>query len=350
MKHDTRASRRLRGLAAVAVAAGLSLLAAGCGQSAPKPAPPPVPSASAVPGEVSADTSQSAVSGGALFGGNTPLAAEAAKLGRRLAIVRIYDTFGDSFPGSNSQFLASGSTALVSLDSNGPSYASIAAGDEDGEISSFLKSVNRAALQYHLSAIYVSFEHEPDNPKHHRYGTPAQFIQAWDHVHQLAASDHLNWNDGGRLHWVLILIHSSFSNGRASRFFPGAGEVDGLGADGYDTLACREASGYVTAKQRAQVTPNAIFDPAISFAEQQGGLPVFISEWGSDDPGSSTQPEFIRAMQDFVAANPEIAAVMYWDSGGTGCNYSVNSSSSSVAALAAMARSRALAGHVFLPR
>ena len=59
--------------------------------------------------------------------------------------------------------------------------------------------MERSAVKYHLPAIYVTFEHEADVLTHHRaLGTPAQFIQAWDHIHQLAAAAHLNWNDGGR--------------------------------------------------------------------------------------------------------------------------------------------------------
>src|SRR5207248_10410230 len=106
-------------------------------------------------------------SGGVLFGGNAALAAEATMLGRKLDGVRVYAQIGENFPGwRNSQLLADGSTLLVSLDSSGYSYASIAAGNQDAAISAFLKSVNQAAIRYHLGAIYVSFEHEPDN-RHH---------------------------------------------------------------------------------------------------------------------------------------------------------------------------------------
>ena len=45
---------------------------------------------------------------------------------------------------------------------------------------------------------------------------------------------------------------------------------------------------------------------------------------------------FIRQMQAFVDANPLIAAALYWDSEVPHCNYELNNSSSSLAALTSM--------------
>src|SRR5207248_5806038 len=132
-------------------------------------------------------------------------------------------------------------TVLVSLDSNGASYASIAAGKHDRAILAFLKSVQAAAVRHHLGAIYICFEHEPDGPQHFSLGRPPAFVRAWDHVHRLAASAHLNWYDGGRLHWVWILIHGSFEHPWAGKFWPGAGEADIIAVDGYNSYACRMA-------------------------------------------------------------------------------------------------------------
>src|SRR5205814_3841662 len=132
--HRVLARRRL---VMAATAAGLALLMAGCGGS---PGSPPGPGGSPGQGGGSgfvspADESpgtggRSGVSGGVLFGGNAALAAEATMLGRKLDVVRVYAQIGENFPGwRNSQLLADGSTLLVSLDSSGYSYASIAAGN-----------------------------------------------------------------------------------------------------------------------------------------------------------------------------------------------------------------------------
>ncbi len=278
--------------------------------------------------------------GNALFGGNDGLVQEEHALGRSLAIIRVYYHIGETFPViSDRLHMAEGSTLLVSLDSNGPSYASIAAGREDATIRTFLRAVNQAAFRYHLAAIYISFEHEPDGPQHAGLGSPAEFTKAWDHVHQLATSAHLNWNDGGRLRWVLILIHSSYANGAANPYWPGAGEVDIVAADGYNSFGCGRWASQIS-------TPAELFNPVLGFAWARGGLPVFISEWGSEDVTPSAQPQFIREMQAYVTANKAIAATMYWDDGGRRCNYRVDGHPASLAALAAMGHAPFMQGSV----
>ena len=274
-----------------------------------------------------------------LFGGDVPLTKEEPQLGRRLAIVRVYDLVGQHFPDRREATLMSqGSTILVSFDTyprQGPSYASIAAGREDGTIRAFLDSVEQAAVEYRLRAIYVTFEHEANNVSLHAgLGSPAEFARAWDHVHQLAVDAHLDWNQGGRLHWVLILTHWGYINKSASSYWPGAGEVDIIAADGYNTGGCRHPS---HGGQDPPVTPASLFSDVVGFAVAHGRKPVFIAEWGSVAyPSPSVRVNFIREMQAFVDANPLIAATLYWDSEVPHCNYEVNNSSSSLAALASM--------------
>jgi hypothetical protein len=290
----------------------------------------------------------------AMFGGDTPLVQLEGRLGRNLAIVRIYDEIGESFNNSIvDHFMASGSTLLVSLDTpmHGPTYASIASGRYDATISSFLRQMNQAAVTYHLRAIYVDFEHEADVPENHvGLGTPAEFVQAWDHIHHLATAAGLDWNQGGRLHWVLIFTHTAYfpvhNNPNwpgASAFWPGSSEVDIVGVDGYNAVNCRHArpgSDYV-AHGTQMLTPAELFQPTVNFAFAHGDLPVFVAEWASVPYTSPVvQPDFIRQMENFVAGHPEIAGALYWnDHGqGNGCNYELDNRPASLAALAAMGR------------
>jgi hypothetical protein len=293
------------------------------------------------------------VSSGVMFGGDVPLATEESKLGRKLAIVRVYDRMGQHFTNPKiTRLMAAGTTVLASLDTfphKGPGYAAIAAGHEDKVIKSWLDQVEQSAVKYHLPAIYVTFEHEANVPSHHRgLGTPAQFVKAWQHIHKLAAAAHLNWNDGGRLHWVFILTHFAYSNGQASRFWPGTHEVDAVGADGYNTGGCRKARAShasFTTGRTPPVTPASLFTSVVRFAAGHGSLPVFIAEWGSvayTNPNSRVT--WIREMQAFLQANPEITAALYWDSQVPPCNYIVNNSPASLSALSSMARAPAMQG------
>jgi hypothetical protein len=285
--------------------------------------------------------SPSGVSGGALFGGNYPVVPLEKSLGRKLAIVRLYYFIGQAFPGpaKYQKLMAHGRTALVSMDA-GSTYASIAAGEHDAEILTFLKAVNQTAVKDHLGSIYITFEHEPDSVHHRKMGAPVQFLQAWDHIHQLAVSHGLDWNDGGRLHWVLILIHNTYGSWRVGEFWPGNSEVDLVAADGYNSAGCGSGG------QRQQQTPADTFGPLLKFAASHGNLPVFLAEWGSDDIPSGEQATYISQMQSFVAQNTAIAGAMYWDTHVGNCDYKVNGNATSTAALATMGHSAALQGHV----
>jgi hypothetical protein len=338
--------------------AGLAMAVAGCGLAAPRVTASMIPAAAheAIPssagegslgllepggprkhaGPVSGSPDM-AYLGGALFGGNDGLARQEHALGRKLAIIRTYYHIGEIFPvASDRERMAAGATLMVSLDSDGPSYASIAAGNQDATIRAFLRSVNQAAVRYHLRAIFISFEHEPDGPQHAGLGSAAQFARAWDHVHALAAWAGLNWNNGGRLHWVLILIHGTYEHPTA--YWPGNGEVDIVAADGYNSYHCGKWNPNLIS------TPARLFDPLLSFARSHGGMPVIVAEWGGDTVVPSLQVQFIQRMQRYVASNPQIKAAMYWDDGGTPCNYRVDGRPASLAALAAMGRAPALQG------
>ena len=368
----------------MAIAACLALLVAGCGSASVVKLPPHHSNAASGPvggsGVSQANEGQSGllgtgkggrngakqgggslaarsgIRGGDLFGGNENVAQLSGQLGRTLAIVRVYYTIGDSFPWAQHRALmAHGSTLLVSLDTHtgGLTYAAIAAGQADAQIRGFLESVNQAAVQYHLPAIYMDFEHEADDSHHVGLGSPAQFVQAWDHVHALAVAAHLDWNDGGRIHWALILSHMAYepmasrpswarSDGWAGDYWPGANEVDIVAADGYNSGNCQQGPGFKAAPLEQ---PTMLFNPVVAFAQANGGLPVFISEFGSiPNPPQDVQTTFIQQMQSYVASTPQVTAALFWEgrSANGPCNYTINTSA--IPALAAMGRSPMLQG------
>ena len=292
------------------------------------------------------------VGGGVMFGGDVPMVPEEKALGRTLAIVRVYDLVGHSFANRLVDgIMAQGSTLLVSLDTypGMTSWAGIAAGQQDASITSFLESVNQSAIHYRLPAIYFTFEHEANVSAHHAgLGTPAQFVQAWDHVHQIAVNHHLLWSQGGRIHFALILTHFAYINGSVSQWWPGTNEVDIVAADGYNTGGCRIArknhSGFSTGVTPPE-SPSSLFSAVVQFAAGHGGLPIFIAEWGSVEYANpSVRVNWIQQMQSFVAANPAIHATLYWDSSVPPCNYVINNSPPSVSAMASMAHSALMQG------
>jgi hypothetical protein len=292
------------------------------------------------------------VAGAVMFGGDVPLGAEQPALGRNLAIVRVYDRLGQSFQSRKVDgFMAHGTTLLMSLDTypGGTPYTAITAGQKDATITAFLESMNSSAIHYRLPAIYFTFEHEANvSGTHQGLGTAAEFIQAWDHVHQIAVDHHLLWNQGGRIHFTLILTHFFYNNGKAIQWWPGANEVDIVAADGYNTGGCRIARKHHTGFTYGVTPPESpasLFTGVVQFAAAHGGLPVFIAEWGSVAYANpSVRVNWINQMQSFFAGNPTIHAAMYWDSQVPPCNYIINNSPSSLSALAAMGRSALMQG------
>ena len=291
------------------------------------------------------------VGNGVMFGGDVPLAAVESALGRSLAIVRVYDRLGDPFENRMvDNFMAHGTTILVSLDTfpGMLTYSAITAGQRDASITSYLESMNQSAIRYRLPAIYFTFEHEANVAANHQgLGTSAQFIQAWDHIHQIAVDHHLLWNQGGRIHFVLILTHFYYNNGKAIQWWPGANEVDIIAADGYNTGGCRTArnSGQPFTGRTPPESPSSLFTGVVQFAAAHGGLPVFIAEWGSVPwANPSVRVNWIQQMQSFVAANPAIHATLYWDSRVLQCNYILNGSPTSLSALASMGQSALMQG------
>ena len=319
----------------------------------------PAVQASAKP-MLAAQPATGGVTGGALFGGTYPLVAEQGNLGRKLSIVRLYYMIGQKFTTPHiKQLMSHGTTVLASLDvphGDGTTYASIAAGHQDTQIRTWLTQAEQDAVTYHIPAVYVTFEHEANDPANSVNGTSAEFIKAWDHIHALAAKAHVNVGNGGRLRWALILEHLAYFPpsqrpkwslrlGLATHYWPGAANVDVVAADGYNRGGCRS---HKTAKPtEAAVTPGSLFNPVLAFATAHGGKPVFLAEWASAfySGAPAFQTNFINAMKAYVLANPRIVAAMYWDSHGFfGCSFAVNGHASSVSALAVMGR--VVTGHL----
>ena len=106
------------------------------------------------------------VSSGVMFGGDVPLAAEEAEPRPQAGDRPRLRPHRPAVPaaGGGPDHGAGQHGAGEPGHSAGPATRPSRPASEDATISAFLKAVNQAAIQYHLAAIYVTFEHEPDVP------------------------------------------------------------------------------------------------------------------------------------------------------------------------------------------
>jgi len=188
---------------------------------------------------------------------------------------------------------ADGSTPMLSW-SAAPltTAAAIAAGSQDARITAAAQALKAEGITIDLRPFY-----EFDQPKGHpRYiGTPAEVIAAWRHTWSIFQSV-----GATNVKFVWCPMSFDYTSGVAQQSWPGAGYVDYAAADGYN---------FPGRKWRSF---GEIFASAYAFSVAQG-RPFFIAETAS--PGTDPRtPSWIAGAAQWVAASPNVAAVVYFDS------------------------------------
>ncbi|MEO5744263.1 MAG: hypothetical protein ABIQ53_06685, partial [Terracoccus sp.] len=82
--------------------------------------------------------------------------------------------------------------------------------------------------------VWVTFDHEPDNPAKTALGSGADFVRAWRHVHDLYTSA-----GATNAVWVLVMIGTQPGLARAATMYPGNDVVDWISWDVYNASGCR---------------------------------------------------------------------------------------------------------------
>ena len=221
-----------------------------------------------------------------------------AETGRKLAIDHIYVHLGTPLPYTRFAWdRANGRLPLVDWDLIDPFYtwSQIAAGKAD----QIINADARAAAAY-KGPILLSFHHEPEYGVP-RYGTPAQFVAAWQHV-----VDRFRAARATNVLWIWILGSEVFRQGTADGWFPGRSYVDYVGADGYN---------YAFAKAGARWRTVAdLFDSFYAWSADKH-LPAMITETGCledpTDPGRKAA--WFNQADAWLHTHPDIKAFMYFN-------------------------------------
>jgi len=125
--------------------------------------------------------------------------------------------------------------------------------------------------------------------------TPAQFVQAWRHVHDIFATV-----DAKNVQWVWSPV-----SGAPEQFFPGVQYVNRLG------VTC--LNGGTAAFNQGWRSFAAICGPSIQQLHALApGLPIDLSEVGSAEAGGS-KATWIAGMFAYLAHHPEVKSLIWFD-------------------------------------
>jgi hypothetical protein len=264
--------------------------------------------------------------------------AEAAA-GREFDMVYAFHDINDAIPSSyDKSVVDAGQILHIDIDSRdygSPdpytiSWRAVA----DGEYDEQLNAQARGIASLH-APVFVTFDHEPNQPGRAALGSPADFVEAWRHVHDVfetAAATNAVWV------WVVMSWPPALAT--ALRMWPGNDYVDWISWDAYNSSGCR--SGAIDPGKYRTFADAAL--PFLTWIKANGpaaGIdvhkPMMISETGTvglpSEPAAQT--DWFRGMATTLGAHPRIKAVTLWDHLGSspGCDFRFVDRSGSLATL-----------------
>ena len=302
MTHSSR-SRLVRALTSFALAAivpGL-LNVAPAGASRPDPAPPAAPPALTRPAD-----------GGAMIGWHEDgddlgvMRRNEQSLGKRFAVVRLYHQW--KAPGRRAAELVADGRLLIS--SHKPpaprdgGWRAVASGREDA-------AIRRLAAAYgaYGREVIFSFHHEPhddasDVKRGGAYGTAAEYVAAFRHLHRVFAEEGVAASAGGKVFFAYIATGSQAlagsPAGSADRMYPGDDVVDVLAHDRYNWGSCRNERWESFAENWA---------PLVALAKAHA-KPLIPGEFGSP-PGPGDRNAWFDEAARWMKSDPDARQWMW---------------------------------------
>jgi hypothetical protein len=276
-------------------------------------------------------TPSSPSAGSVMWGMNDSTAFDSTEqgLGRSFALVREYRRLDESFVNTRMTSLSNSGHALVisvrsMLKSGYVKYSTISSGKYD---STFLKGF--AALNALKTRPFFIFQHEADSTAAKASCTSSsdsvcgpQFVQAWDHVYNLAKSHGYT-----RLIFAWTITSYGFNpqtHVRNNYYWPGTGYTDWIGVDAYNGGCNQSWWGSFHDMMNYSVTWIQAHAPAKNiimpeFGATEGSTSGAKATWFNNIPSALTQTGYTM-----------IKGVSYWNEApGTKCNFKINTSTSS---------------------
>jgi hypothetical protein len=303
---------------------------------------------------------------GALLGVEPPepsltgLGQAEASVGRPVDLVYSFHDINDVVPSAfDRSVVASGRVLHIDIDSRDyddpdPAtvpWAAVASGAYDQDLRAMAQGV--ASLH---APVFVTFDHEPDQPARAAVGTPAEFVAAWRHVHDLFVDE-----GATNAVWVWVVMALPQTYAATPAFWPGDQYVDWVSWDSYDEAACRDGGPDPAHFQTFRTATLGYLTWLRAHADATGidlEKPMMISETGTvvvpvpGDGSGATSPTttWYDEVPDVLRAEPAIKAVTLWDHTGSdpACDFRLGQSTALAASAAHAAADPWFTGHVHL--
>ncbi|MGA8247952.1 MAG: hypothetical protein WB797_13705 [Nocardioides sp.] len=269
---------------------------------------------------------------GALIGLTAPaptladLERSEAAIGVRPGLVYSFHDMNDVIPSEyDKAVVARGQVLHIDIDARDftgsgestVSWQAIAAGSYDQQLIAQARGVAGLGVR-----VFLTFDHEPDQPSRSALGTPTDFVAAWRHVHQVFES-----NGATNAVWVWVVMGLPQTFASSLTFWPGNDVVDWISWEAYDQAGCRSGT---TDPARYRSFADAVLG-FYAYLHAHGAAahidvhkPMMISEAGTvplPGLGSPTRSWFDGA-PSLLRSHPQIKALTLWDhTGAPGCDF-----------------------------
>jgi hypothetical protein len=233
------------------------------------------------------------------------LARRRQQLGRDYRILHWFYDWTDGLPAT----LDPPARVIPMLSWTGATYASINSGSQDRLITQAARDIARYGRPvllrwaWEMNGSWYAWSGSNNG------NNPACFVAAWRHVHDIFMANGAtnvgwvwgpNWYSKPEAAWNAL-----------SAYYPGDGYVDWIAISGYSDGA---------------QTPENLF--GAFYREFAGRKPLMIAETSAVDRGGRVKADWIDLLHTWIAAHPQIAALVWWDTDttpGTSENFSIDS-------------------------
>ncbi len=260
------------------------------------------------------------------------------RIGRRFDIVKNYVDWqsGVTFPNRTDRGLAAGHRTLdiswnaVDYRTRAKiSYQSIASGQWDASV---IRPEARALKHFH-HRIFIDFNHEFDSRAQSGHGTPAQYVAAYRHIHDVFRSAGVH-----NVIWVWVTTGDRYHAKQVRAGYPGSRYVDWVGYDPYNFAQCHTWPWH---------SPYRTIHPYYRWLSNQPGMrhkPIMLGEYASA-PGPTIETWY-AGIAGTLRRMPRIKAVMEFDHETSSCDFRIEADPAALAGFTASSTAPYVLGQV----